>query len=211
MTTDEQANHAKLLDLLQKRIEHHLKFFDSLENIRWKFTSGFGIGTAVALFLAAVSESSLKKVLFAHVIVWTLGFAAIVTQVRIYALVVVIWRRILAIQEFEERAVRRIYPVDDDLCAALHFPRVGVFRSKYLHLFTVGMVSCFVFAVLLGLSAALLWHHFAGSRAQSCVVGALTVGLLSLMALAGSRRYIAAVEDSDVESVHGSLLNSIKK
>lgn len=204
MTIEEQAGYTKLLDLIQKRIEHHLKFFDSLENIRWKFTSGFGVGSAVALFLAAVSESSVKKLLIAHVIVWTLSFAAIVTQVRIYALVVVIWRRILAIQEFEGRALRRMLPVDDALCEALYFPRVGVFRSRFLHLFTVGMVSCFVFAVLIGLSVGLLWHQLTGERPQSYAIASLSVILVSLLSVAGARRYIAAVESSDVESISSS-------
>src|SRR6185503_15400311 len=87
------------LGALRGRIDQHLKFFDTLERIRWQFTSAFGVGTGLGLFIALVGEPSTAKKLVGHCLVVGLALAAIATQIRIYGLVVVLWKRILKLQE----------------------------------------------------------------------------------------------------------------
>jgi len=47
----------EVLSALNKRIEQHEKFFNTLEGIRWQFTSAFGAGTGFGFFVTLFHRS----------------------------------------------------------------------------------------------------------------------------------------------------------
>ena len=102
MDKDFQVTPIDIRTVIKDRIDQHLKFFEIMERIRWQFTSAFGIGAALGLFLAIVGESSLSKTIVGTILVLGLSIAGIIVQIRIYALVVVIWKRIIILQDANE-------------------------------------------------------------------------------------------------------------
>ena len=186
----------QVLSALNKRIEQHEKFFNTLEGIRWQFTSAFGAGTGFGFFVTLVGEPSFKKIIVGNVLVIGLGLAAIVAQIRIYALIVVIWKRMVRLQEAEFHILKCDLGVDEKLRDAFLYPRIGVFKSRTLHLFTVGIISCLVFTLTVGIAVALILHTVCLTWA-SILSGSLTSLLLAMASVFGSKAYIAAIEKHD--------------
>jgi hypothetical protein len=87
-----------LLVALRTRIDQDLKFFDTLERIRWQFTAAFGAGAGAAIFFAVDDKASAKKILIALVLVFGFSAAGLVAQIRIFALISVLWKRMLSLQ-----------------------------------------------------------------------------------------------------------------
>jgi hypothetical protein len=183
--------------VVKDRIDQHLKFFEIMERIRWQFTSAFGIGAALGLFLAIVGESSLSKTIVGTILVLGLSIAGIIVQIRIYALVVVVWKRIIILQDCERRMVKDQLDAEYDFTDALLLPRIGIFDSKRLHIVTVGMINCFIFSLVSGLSIGLVVHKLHVSIFSSIAVGAILAFVLGGVSLPLSKRYVRAVEAKD--------------
>ena len=188
--------------VLKDRIDQHLKFFEIMERIRWQFTSAFGVGAALGLFLALVGESSVSKTIVGIILVLGLSVAGIIVQVRIYALVVVIWKRVLILQTCEARMIED--QSITEFADALLLPRIGIFESKRLQLMTVGMVNCFIFSLIAGLSTGLVLHKLDMTTVWSVAVGSMVSIALAVLSLSVSRRYVKAVEAKD-DFINGHL------
>jgi hypothetical protein len=185
-----------ILRSLSARIDQHLRFLDTLDKVRWSFTGAFSIGTGLAFYLTTTDKHSYSTEAAAFFVVLTLGLAAIVTQIRIFALTVVIWKRVLIIQSEEASILRKQYEMSEELVVAMHSPRVGVFGKSVIHFFTVAMVSCLAYSTIIGVTTAFFLSRFflAGWKAVVCGVFA-TLGLFLLAHLA-TREYIAAEEST---------------
>jgi hypothetical protein len=188
--------HFNLFDLLRIRLDQHLKFFDTLERIRWQFAVTFGAGAAAALFFAMDIKTTSQGRAIALLLVFGFSLAGLVAQIRIFALAEVLWRRMLVLQarEFEEVRAALGDAEAADLRAALSFPRLGVRGSGTLRLLTAGMASCFLFSLSIGVGTTLALDGSLRSSLFSRVSGVLIAGLLIVTSLVGSERYARALE-----------------
>ena len=93
--------------------------------------------------------------------------------------------------------------VEYDFTDALLLPRIGIFDSKRLHIVTVGMVNCFIFSLVSGLSIGLVVHKLHASTFSSIAVGAILALVFGGSSLPLSKRYVRAVEAKD-DFVKGS-------
>lgn len=197
MNNDLHTPPIEVRTIVKDRIDQHLKFFEIMERIRWQFTSAFGIGAALGLFLALVGESSLSKTIIGTVLVLGLSVAGIIVQIRIYALVVVIWKRILILQNYERGIVKQQAETNHSLVDALLLPRIGIFDSKRFQVVTVGMINCFIFSLVSGLSIVLVVHKLQGSAFSAVAAGVFITLILAGVSLRLSKRYVRAVEGED--------------
>jgi hypothetical protein len=187
-----------LLVVLRTRIDQHLKFFDTLERIRWQFTTAFGAGAGAAVFLAVDDSASLKKRVISLVIVMGFSVAGLVVQLRISSLISVLWKRMLVLQSKEyEMLPVQIKGEAIELQKALAFPRLGVLNNGVLRVLNVGMVSCFLFSVLFGIAVALAVQSLGHSPWISIASGLSITLLLAILSFFGVKRYAVAVESSD--------------
>jgi hypothetical protein len=190
-----------LLLALRTRIDQDLKFFDTLERIRWQFTAAFSAGAGAGIFFAVDDKASAKKVFIALVLVFGFSAAGLVAQIRIFALISVLWKRMLRLQSKEFEILREGMEGDaSDLQKALSFPRLGVLSSGIFRILNVGMASCFLFSLLLGIAVALAVDASHRSSSMSIASGLSVALLLAIISLFGGKRYALAVESPDVES-----------
>jgi len=187
----------EVLAILRGRVDQHLRFFDTLERIRWQFTSAFGVGAGFGLFTILAGESSITKVLVGHCLVIGLSLAALVTQIRIFALIVIIWTRILSLQEAEFGILRNNFAIQSGLQDALSIPKLKILQNKILYSLTVGMASCFIFALAIGISTALLLDLAGLAPWLFVPSAALTIVLLMIASVIGSKYYITTLETPD--------------
>lgn len=197
MANDLHTTPIEVRTIVKDRIDQHLKFFEIMERIRWQFTSAFGIGAALGLFLALVGESSLSKTIIGTILVLGLSVAGIIVQIRIYALVVVIWKRILILQHYERGMIKQQPEIERNLIDALLLPRIGIFDSKRFQVATVGMINCFIFSLVSGLSIVLVVHKLNASTYSALTAGTLITLILAGTSLSLSKRYVRAVEGED--------------
>jgi hypothetical protein len=187
------------LVVLRARIDQHLRFFDTLERIRWQFTTAFGAGASAALFFAVEDRGGAKKTI-ALILVFGFSLAGLVAQIRIFALISVLWKRMLTLQANEFNILQeRIKSESADLKKALSFPRLLVLDKRIFLILNVGMASCFLFSLLIGIAASLATAALYHSPLLSIASGA-TIGLFfAVMSLIGGKLYARAVEASDGE------------
>lgn len=176
-----------------------------MESIRWKFSSAFGAGAIVGLFLSSSTDASPFRFLAGLILVLGVSVAGLVTQVRIYALSVDLWRRILVLQRRENELLRELPEYASVELEEMRFPVIGIERNRALNAVTVGMVSCMVFALLIGLVAALVLHRFTAPSWVVVVVGAMvTIGLtLTSLALATRLGKVLADTSADADPTGG--------
>jgi hypothetical protein len=192
-----------VLVVLRARIDQHLKFFDTLERIRWQFTTTFGAGASVAVFLAVDDKSSVKRMGIALLLVFGFSAAGLVAQLRIFALISVLWKRMLMLQSKEFEVLREGIVGDaSDLQKALSFPRLGVLNSRIFRILNVGMASCFLFSLFIGIAAGLAAAAVCHSTIMSMVSGLTITLVFAIISLVGAKRYALAVESSDEWEMH---------
>jgi hypothetical protein len=190
-----------LLVVLRTRIDQHLKFFDTLERIRWQFTTAFGAGAGAGIFFAVEDKASPRKVCVALLLVFGFSAAGLVAQLRILALVAVLWKRMLTLQSKEFEILRDgMVGEAIDMQKALSFPRLGILDSGILRVLTVGMASCLLFSLLVGTAVALAVDAFYHSSSMSIASGLCITFLLAVLSFFGSRRYALVLERLDDES-----------
>lgn len=182
------------IELLVRRQEQHMKFFDVLESIRWKFTTAFGAAALVGLSQVFSSVDSADRRVAGGVLTVAVSIAGIITQVRIFALVVTIWGRVLVLQHEESTMLRTRYQLSSKLAEAFLFPALRIPENKLLHLMSVGMASCFVFGLLVGIVGTIAFSSL-GIRVEIAIALGLVIALgLTWASYAGSGRYLSAVQ-----------------
>lgn len=189
-----------LLAALRTRIDQHLKFFDTLERIRWQFSTAFGAGAGAAIFFAADDKTSGRTACIALLLVFGFSAAGLIVQLRIFGLITVLWKRMLVLQSKEFEILRDgIGSETGNLQKALSFPRLGALNSGMFRVLTVSMASCFLFSLLFGIAVALAVDGFAHMRSMSIASGLVSALLLATASFFGGKRYALAVEGSDDE------------
>ncbi len=189
---------------LRARIDQHLKFFDTLERIRWQFTAAFGAGASVAAYFATQSGANTKTASVALLLLFGLCVAGLVTQFRIFALIVVIWKRMLTLQSVEIGFLRDSMGREAKLLQdSMLFPRLGVFNNGLLRLLTVGMASCSLFALLFAIAVWLTFDTIWHSNVRSLAFGLGSFVALMLASFFGTKRYALAVESVDASDPTG--------
>jgi hypothetical protein len=78
----------QLIDLLSKHQDQQYKFLDSMEAIRWKFATAFGLGAFLAIVYASSSgDTTGVKIRIGSIILMVVSIASLIVQIRIYGLV----------------------------------------------------------------------------------------------------------------------------
>jgi Flp pilus assembly protein TadB len=150
------------IDAIEKRIEalsrhqdQQKSFFDSMEGIRWKIVTAFGLGAAIALFISstkcAISPENERTILLSSAFVIIVSVASLITQVRIYGLLHSTWRRIGLLQVEEANLIQRAYGLDENIKRLFVFPASVRIERPVYHLLTVHMATCIAFVCFIGI------------------------------------------------------------
>jgi hypothetical protein len=146
----------KRLAVLMQQQQRHKELLDTMENVRWKFVTAFGLGAGFALFKASAEDTAVNMNYLAIILVIVISTASLVAQIRIYSLVFSLWYRIRCIQKAEMQLMTRLYgEVDKSLQLAFEIPQVATTTHKIHHFMTVHMASCFVFCAFIGLGLSI--------------------------------------------------------
>lgn len=175
------------IDITSKRIEQYISAIGMLENIRWRFIASFGLGAFVALFI----NQSDKKPIIAGILAIVVSIAGLVSQVRIFGLIMDIWARIRILQINEFDSFKKKSDDLSNIKSAFIFPKIEVGKSKYIY--TVHMATCFVFASLIGISIYLITEPDKVSSIPILVSTLLVICILMLSFLATSK-YLNTLE-----------------
>ena len=184
-----------VLSVAQTRIDQHLKFFDTLERIRWQFTTAFGAGATAGVFFAVTDKVTMEQRYVALVIVGASCLGGLITQLRILGLTVVIWKRMLTLQTMQFHGLRT--KISKDLDAwhnALSFPRLGILNSLRFRVLNVGMASCMLFSTLFGVATALAIDGSRLPRLISISSGIIAAVALIVVCIVGVKRYANALD-----------------
>tara|TARA_R110002111_G_scaffold164386_3_gene230552 strand:- start:6950 stop:7558 length:609 start_codon:yes stop_codon:yes gene_type:complete len=150
----DQLSVDEVVDLIGKHQIEQREFWESLELIRWKFISVFGLGGIISLFggdgiMPLAKSSSTVLWLFGSVI----SFAAIIVQIRICSVLDLTWHRITVLQNLKIAYLKNRMTEYSELPEHLAFPEAGnIHKQVIIHLFSVHSAVCGVFATLLGIS-----------------------------------------------------------
>ncbi len=197
-----------LLEVLHKRIDQHLTYYDILEGIRWKFTAAFGTGAGAAIAFAvskmtanaAAPDAGMVKVAAILVIVFSL--ASIITHIRIGGLMhwLAIGMSDLQSVEFEVLEKSKefgILQLDLKPCGLkkrLSFPDFSLLDKKFLGVIDVGTASILLFSGLNGVAVFLYVLAWSSSLPTARVWGILTTVTVLLSSKWLSRKYVGVVE-----------------
>lgn len=149
----------KILNIASHRHTQMLNFWQCMEGIRWRFTSTFGIGAIVALFLS-VDQVDNEKSLVALIVLFCLSIASIICQLRVYGVLTSMWRKMIILQRLELERLKETgqFPsisLEDEI--AFYFPQP---ISPKIRLFSVTGVSCSAFGLLSTLAIYLSMRLF---------------------------------------------------
>lgn len=182
------------LELIRTRQELHVKFFSVLDTVRWRFTSAFGVGAAVGVLSGFSSELAVPVKLAAQVLVVVLCLAGLVSQVRVYSLLVSQWNRLTELQHFEAEFLQKRGLGDASLYRALASPPVAVDINRLFYYSTVGMASCVVFSAIMGVAVASFHLTLQRPLWAALVSGLATSVLATVLSFQGIKAYVAALE-----------------
>ena len=134
----------KRIEALARHQDQQKAFLDSMEGIRWKFVTAFGFGAGFALFSSQgqTGAGGPASHTLAGSVAIIISLTSIVAQIRIYALVHVLWNRIRCLQRAEAHLVSHLYGLSPALQAAFEFPHSAVEAGWLHHLLTVHMAIC---------------------------------------------------------------------
>ncbi len=187
-------NDSDILELIRNRQDLHVKFFSVLDTVRWRFTSAFGVGAAVGVLSGFSSELETPVKLAAQLLVVVLCLAGLISQIRVYSLLVVQWSRLMELQKLEAQFLREKNIGDYSLYRALASPSVAVNINGYFYYATVGIASCVVFAAIIGVAVVSILMTLETSLCISVLCGLIIFGLATTGSLKSIERYVAALE-----------------
>lgn len=170
----------QLIDLLSKHQDQQQKFLDSMEAIRWRFATTFGVGAFLAIVYASSPGDSVgAKVKIGSIILMVVSIASLIAQIRIYGLVHCCWNQIRSLQLREAMITQELYGGDSLDSQAYHFPHSPFSRQSTSHFFTVHFACCIVFSTFLGIGLQLHMHGLSGtSRFFPSSVAVALLGVL---------------------------------
>lgn len=144
---------------VEKRIEmlirvqgNHKELLDTMESMRWKFVTAFGLGAGFSLF-SIKSESGIANLeILATLLTFVISLAGLIVQIRVYSIVHSLWLRIGCLRLDEIELTKSLYgTLSGSTCEALKVP-VAASRDAFSHLITVHIAVCFVFTSFIGLA-----------------------------------------------------------
>lgn len=158
----DKNNNELSLEIISQRVDQHLKSLDAMEQIRWRFTSAFGI-TALLTLLYIGSRGGPTEIddldrIFAYLFVIAISISGLIVQIRIIGIFWGQWDRILELQKLEDKFFTRESSMSVIGRRAWMFvPVKAPFKSDWIsHGFTVHGVNCLLFSILLSGSSVLL-------------------------------------------------------
>jgi hypothetical protein len=192
----EQINRPDLenvLEKLSKRQDQHIAFMNSLEQIRWQFTSAFGLAAILSLFFLSTTTANFERIA-AIVLILIVSLAGLITQIRIVGLFWKLWDKIIVLQKEESDILKESYKVREPIAKALIFPRIVKDPRTLDYLFTVHVANCLVFSSIFGLGLALGLGATTVNLWVSILIGVATTVLLLTISYTISMRYYRGME-----------------
>lgn len=154
----------QIIDLLSKHQDQQHKFLDSMEAIRWKFATAFGVGAFLAIvYASSPGDTTGVKIRIGSIILMVVSIASLIVQIRIYGLVHCCWNRIQSLQLHEAMITQELYGSDSIDSQTYLFPHGSFSRHRLSHLFTVNFACCMVFSMFLGIGLELHMHGLSSS------------------------------------------------
>lgn len=171
----------QLIDLLSKHQDQQQKFLDSMEAIRWRFATTFGVGAFLAIVYATnPGDSTGAKIKIGSIILMVVSISSLIAQIRIYGLVHCCWNQIRSLQLREAMITQELYGDDSIYSHAYLFPHNPFSRQRTSHLLTVHFACCIVFSTFLGIGLELHMHGLSDiSRYFSSSVAVALLGILA--------------------------------
>jgi len=150
-----------LISRISSRIDQHMEFLDAMEQVRWRFTSAFGLTALVTiLFLAYKFEVSpavgKDTILFAYFFAILISFAGLVTQVRIIGIFWGQWHRIRELQRKEASLLKNNHYFDKALDEVWMYPDIEAKSIVGKYFLTVHGANCMLFSALLSVATTLM-------------------------------------------------------
>jgi hypothetical protein len=146
----------ELRKILKEHQDQLLTFMNSMEDIRWKFVTAFGIGAGFSFFFASTKSDythTITNRTTASLLLIIISIASLITQIRIYGLVHSAWCRIQALQRFETFLVKKLHR-NNNVDYLFEFPHITFEQGLcgwISHLWTVHMATCMVFCFFISI------------------------------------------------------------
>ena len=169
----------EFLKLISRRIDQHMGAVTLFENIRWRFITSFGIGAFIALF-ASASEVKEGNRIIAVILVIIVSIAGIISQIRIFGLMINLFYKIRRLQQKELEESSKKWQLPEGIKEYLYLPNVEN-KGRLRYLFTVHIASCFVFSSLIGAATYLLASL---NPTIFCIAAALIGGIVLIICFA---------------------------
>jgi hypothetical protein len=182
-----------VLEKLSKRQDQHIAFMNSLEQIRWQFTSAFGLAAILSLFFLSTTTVNFERVA-AIILILIVSLAGLVTQIRIVGLFWNLWDKIIVLQKEESDMLKESYKVREPIAKALLFPRIVKDPKTSDYLLTVHVANCLVFSSIFGLGRALGLGATIANLWVSILIGVVITILLLTISYIISLRYYRGME-----------------
>lgn len=150
MDTEISKSNDTALANISMRIDQHIKFMDSMEQIRWRFTSAFGITALLTiLFLSARLgvDDPIEKII-AYTFAVLISLSGLITQVRIIGLFWGQWHKIRILQDQQLRLLGSNEHINDEVISCWKFPPIEAPVTFGKVFFTVHGVNCLLFSAL---------------------------------------------------------------
>jgi hypothetical protein len=174
----------KVLAVVSRRHSYMLDFWQSMEGIRWRFTSTFGVGAIVALFLS-IDQLDREKSLVPLVVLFTLSVASIICQLRVYGVLHSVWQKMILLQKLEIDTLKNLgsFPaMTEENERAFYFPQP--LPSK-IRLASITGVSCSVFVLLATLAIYLCMRLFNLSILWSLLISGIFLSIAFILVIIG--------------------------
>ncbi len=191
----------KVFTSISNRQTQMMDFWKAMEGIRWRFTSSFGVGAIVALFLS-IDQIDPEKSLVPVIILFILSIASIICQLRIYGVLASVWQKVILLQKLEMRMLENLaqFPnLTEDEERAFYFPQP--LPSK-MRLVSITGTSCSVFIMLAALALYLFMRIFKLAIFQSLLFsGVFFIAILIIVIFALNKSMELAHQSKPAMSV----------
>ena len=174
-----------LISRISCRIDQHMKFLDAMEQVRWRFTTAFGLTSLGAiLFLAYKLDSNSKAnmdiLLFSYGFAVLISLAGLVTQIRIIAIFWGQWHRIRELQRKEAFLLKENIYFDKGVDEVWMYPDMEAKSKTGKYFLTVHGANCMLFSALFSGSFILFIKSFGLLGGTQCLLySSIALGLIT--------------------------------
>ncbi|MBK8814326.1 MAG: hypothetical protein IPN42_01890 [Methylococcaceae bacterium] len=184
---------SELINHIDKQIDVHVKFMDSIEQIRWRFTSAFGI-TALAGLLFINGKAGLEGFKIfeaaAYFIVLVVSIAGLITQIRIIGLFWSQWKRIRGLQlEKLSLLEKNEIIISDRIKSLWSLPYIIPKENQDGFYFTVHESNSLLFSMLISVSIALIVNMLCQNVYLAGAIAIIGTGLLTYLSHIAGKEY----------------------